>query len=264
MHWFHAAVPDFPPSAAWRRLSRDSLNPGASPTRLGCQQLGTSKFCFPVDVNVNALALHNAPSTTRTRRRTLPALLAHTPIANQPLCTVAMSGVANLSKSLPKPKYAGDEEQLPSHSTRLFNTEQSLSATGPPPYGSRTGWRPRTAADFADGGAFPECAVAQYPLDMGRKATSSSTALQLRVDKDGKSDVASQIAQRGHGASRIVQSSFKDLIPLRQLANAGELDLSRPSAEEVEATRVRTAAALGQLITTQTAAQNPKNFKKRR
>ena len=174
-----------------------------------------------------------------------------------------MSVAATLSKSLPKPKYAGDEEQLPSHSTRLFNNDQSLSTTGPPPYGSRSGWRPRTATDFADGGAFPECAVAQYPLDMGRKATSSSTALQLRVDKDGKSDVAGQIARRGHGDSRIIQSSFKDLIPLRQQANAGELDLQRPSTEEVEATKARTAAALGQLITTQTAAQNPKHFKKR-
>lgn len=171
-----------------------------------------------------------------------------------------MSVAATLSKSLPKPKYAGDEEQLPSHSTRLYTNEQSLSTTGPPPYKSRSSWRPRTAADFADGGAFPECAVAQYPLDMGRKATSSSTALQLRVDKEGKSDVASQIARRGHGESRIVQSSFKDLIPLRQQANAGELDLQRPSTEEVEATKARTAAALGQLISTQTAAQNPKNI----
>lgn len=33
-----------------------------------------------------------------------------------------------------------------------------------PPYGQRKGWVPRTEADFGDGGAFPEIAVAQYPL----------------------------------------------------------------------------------------------------
>lgn len=33
-----------------------------------------------------------------------------------------------------------------------------------PPYGQRKGWVPRNEADFGDGGAFPEIAVAQYPL----------------------------------------------------------------------------------------------------
>jgi SNW domain-containing protein 1 len=37
-----------------------------------------------------------------------------------------------------------------------------------PPYGQRKGWRPGPD-DFGDGGAFPECPVAQYPLGMGRK-----------------------------------------------------------------------------------------------
>ncbi len=38
-----------------------------------------------------------------------------------------------------------------------------------PPYGQRSGWKPKKPEDFGDGGAFPEIHTAQYPLDMGRK-----------------------------------------------------------------------------------------------
>lgn len=176
--------------------------------------------------------------------------------------------VAALSKSLPKPKYAGDVEELPdSRSTRVLTAEQSTQIAkrqnGPPPYGQRSGWRPRTAEDFAEGGAFPEVHVAQYPLDMGKKGTaSSSNALAMRVDNEGKTKY-DEIARRGHSESRIIQASFKDLIPLRQQANAGELDLDRPSQEMVQATKEKTAEALNALIAGQTAAQRPKMVKGR-
>lgn len=175
--------------------------------------------------------------------------------------------VAALSKSLPKPKYTGEEEEL-TRSTRVISSEQydtqiATRQKGPPPYGQRQRWRPRNPEDFGEGGAFPEVHVAQYPLDMGRKGTaSSSNALAMRVDNEGKTKY-DEIARRGHGESRIVQASFKDLIPLRQRADAGELDLARPSEEEVEATKERTAKALAVLVQGQTVAQNPKNVKGR-
>ena len=68
-----------------------------------------------------------------------------------------------------------------------FAPSQSLiSRTAVPPYGQRPGWKPASAEDFGmsnkviiivnsnhffagDGGAYPECHVAQYPLEMGRK-----------------------------------------------------------------------------------------------
>ncbi|KAF2449720.1 hypothetical protein P171DRAFT_198777 [Karstenula rhodostoma CBS 690.94] len=175
--------------------------------------------------------------------------------------------VATLSKFLPKPKYAGDVEELdtsrnarvlPEHSTQLAKRQN-----GPPPYGQRTGWRPRSSEDYGEGGAFPEIHVAQYPLDMGRKGTAStSNALAMRVDQEGKTKY-DEIARRGHAENRIVQASFKDLIPLRQQANAGELDLERPSQEMVQATKEKTQAALNALISGQTAAQKPKNVKGR-
>jgi SNW domain-containing protein 1 len=38
-----------------------------------------------------------------------------------------------------------------------------------PTYGTRKGWRPTSQEHFGDGGSYPECHVAQYPLEMGRK-----------------------------------------------------------------------------------------------
>jgi SNW domain-containing protein 1 len=195
--------------------------------------------------------------------------------------------VATLSKALPKPKYTGEEEELrDSRATRVLSAEQYETQivkkqNGPPAYGQRTGWRPRGADDFGehfpseqlyqananhvsgDGGAFPEVHVAQYPLDMGKKDTSGkSNALAMRVDGEGKTKY-DEIARRGHSDTRTVQASFKDLIPLRQQADAGELDLERPSEEMVLATKERTAAALGALVAGQTAAQKPKMVKGR-
>lgn len=56
----------------------------------------------------------------------------------------------------------------------------SLLASTPkksvPPYGQRQSFVPRAQADFGDGGAFPEIHVAQFPLEMGRPASSKKSA----------------------------------------------------------------------------------------
>ncbi|KAL3478368.1 Pre-mRNA-processing protein 45 [Aspergillus californicus] len=175
-----------------------------------------------------------------------------------------------LFKSLPKPKYTGEEEELPQHGQRgprivgpgqLDETQVVLRRTGPPPYGNRAGWRPRAPEDFGDGGAFPEILVAQYPLDMGRKGTQSkSNALAVQVDAEGKVKYDA-IARRGHSDDRIVHASFKDLIPLRQRVDMGEVSLDRPSEEEVEEQMEKTKNALANLVSGALAAQKPKNVK---
>jgi SNW domain-containing protein 1 len=193
---------------------------------------------------------------------------------------------ASLSRALPKPKYTGEEEEIPQHAQQrgprivgagtiddtqivlkvnklvllqeedITNSEWQKS--GPPPYGKRSGWRPRGQEDFGDGGAFPEIPVAQYPLDMGRKGQSSSNALAVQVDAEGKVKYDA-IARQGHNDQRIVHASFKDLIPLRQRADAGDIDLDRPSEEEVKASTERTRDALAKLVSGAVAAQKPKN-----
>lgn len=192
----------------------------------------------------------------------------------------------SLASALPQPKHSRDEEAPPLHAQTkgpkvitandLDNSQLVLKVcrtltflmisvnvsqkSGPPPYGSRTGWRPRAPEDFGDGGAFPEVPVAQYPLNMGRKNTSSSNTLALQVNEEGKVKYDA-IARRGHAENRIIHTEFKDLIPLRQQANSGDISLARPSQEEAEETRRKTQEALEQLVNGAVAAQKPKNVK---
>jgi SNW domain-containing protein 1 len=96
---------------------------------------------------------------------------------------------------------------------------------------------------------------------MGRKGTAStSNALAIQVDGEGKVKYDA-IARQGHNENRIIHSSFKDLIPLRQRADAGDLSLDRPSQEEVEATAEKTKLALEKLVSGAVAAQKPKNVR---
>lgn len=60
--------------------------------------------------------------------------------------------------------------------------------------------------DFGDGGAFPEIAVAQYPLNMGREGKeSTSNALAVQLDATGKIkyDV---LARQGHSKDKVLFS----------------------------------------------------------
>ncbi|RAL09198.1 SKIP/SNW domain-containing protein [Aspergillus homomorphus CBS 101889] len=183
-----------------------------------------------------------------------------------------MTSIAEgLFKSLPKPKYTGEEEELPQHAQprgprivgpgQLDESQIVLRRTGPPPYQNRAGWRPRAPEDFGDGGAFPEILVAQYPLDMGRKgAASTSNALAVQVDAEGKVKYDA-IARRGHSDNRVVHASFKDLIPLRQRVDMGEISLDRPSEEEVQAQMEKTKNALASLVEGAVSAQKPKNVR---
>ncbi|KAH6966371.1 SKIP/SNW domain-containing protein [Fusarium venenatum] len=180
-----------------------------------------------------------------------------------------MTSIAgSLQAALPKPKYTGEEEEAPARAQQrgvrivgpgqLDETQVVLKRSGPPAYGQRAGWRPRSQEDFGDGGAFPEIPIAQYPLEMGKKGANSSNALAIQVDSEGKVKYDA-ITRQGHTENRIIHTSFKDLIPLRQRADAGEIDLSRPDKESIEATTERTKNALAALVSGAVAAQKPKN-----
>ncbi|KAI0398314.1 SKIP/SNW domain-containing protein [Xylariaceae sp. FL0594] len=175
----------------------------------------------------------------------------------------------SLAAALPKPKYTGEDEEIPIYAQqkgpRIVGRDQIdesqivLRRTGPPPYGQRQGWRPRTDEDFGNGGAFPEIHVAQYPGEMEKRRSGKSNALAVQVDAEGKVKYDA-IARQGHAENRIVQASFKDLIPLRQRADAGEISLARPSQEQVQETTEKTKAALAALVGSAVAAQKPKTL----
>ena len=193
-----------------------------------------------------------------------------------------MAAARTLPSLLPEPKHRNDShqqtmarQQEPDGSpsdTRLVAKKTS----GAPPYGHRSGWMPRTLDDFGDGGAFPEINIAQYPLEMGKTKSVSplqnhsntvynekttSNALQLQVDAQGNIQYDA-IARQGHDSNRIIHTSLKDLIPLRQRADVGEINFERPDEEQVQLTAERTRAALDKIVLGQIAASQPKNVKK--
>ncbi len=117
-----------------------------------------------------------------------------------------------------------------------------------------------TSTTQGDGGAFPECHVAQYPLDMGRKKASSGNTLALQVDSEGNVRYDA-IAQQGQRHGKLVQSQFKDLVPLAYRKDIDEeaRAMERPSEEEVQATAERTRAALEKITNGKIKAAQPKN-----
>ncbi|GAA6015960.1 hypothetical protein JCM11491_007126 [Sporobolomyces phaffii] len=172
--------------------------------------------------------------------------------------------MAALFSSLPAPLHS---DQQPHSISPASSTppEQSgaLIQQGPviPPYGQRKNWAPKEQADFGDGGSYPECHRAQYPLEMGRKhKASSGNTLALQVDADGKVRYDA-IAQQGHRKGVHVQSSFKDLVPLANRTDVSKeaMEMVRPSEEEVQATADRTKAALEKLVNGKIKAAQPKN-----
>ncbi|GAA5856054.1 hypothetical protein JCM8547_002959 [Rhodosporidiobolus lusitaniae] len=167
--------------------------------------------------------------------------------------------MAALFSSLPAPLHASstdDHNSAPS----APSTSTAIAVTGPPPYGQRKGWRPKSQADFGDGGAFPEAHVAQYPLEMGRKKTASGNTLALQVDADGNVNYGA-IAQQGQRNGVNVQASFKDLVPMAHRTDVSKdvLSMERPSEDDVQATAERTKAALEKLVQGKIKAAQPKN-----
>ncbi|KAG0001427.1 mRNA splicing protein [Entomortierella chlamydospora] len=166
--------------------------------------------------------------------------------------------MSSLSGLLPAPvhQHPGQEYDQQDYSNTVTAPVARI-----PPYGKRAGWKPKKPEDFGDGGAFPEIHSAQYPLDMGRKkktATKAGSTIALQVDAQG--NVAyDAIAKRGHSSKQIVQSQFKDLVPLNERADVGEISLSRPNEEEVKETADRTRAALEKISKSKITAAQPKS-----
>ena len=184
----------------------------------------------------------------------------------------SMAATKTLSTLLPEPKYRDDTRTSSREDALSVETKLVVKASGAPPYGRRSGWIPRTLDDYGDGGAFPEISIAQYPLEMGKKKSVSlqmewtnvktgSNALQLQVDGQGNIQYDA-IVRQGHDSNRIIHTSLKDLVPIRQRADVGEINLDRPSEEEVLSTAERTRQALEKIAMGQIASQQPKNVRK--
>ncbi|KAF7295285.1 Transcriptional regulator Cwf13 [Mycena indigotica] len=169
--------------------------------------------------------------------------------------------MAALAALLPTPIHSQSFEEEADISRPASAPSQSLIARPTiPPYGQRRGWRPSSLADYADGGSYPECHVAQYPLDMGKKKGSSGNTLALQVDSDGNVRYDA-IAHQGQRPDKIIQSQFKDLVPLLHRKDLTDEDrnMDRPSEDEVQETADKTRAALEKLVSGKIKAAQPKN-----
>ncbi|TFK76349.1 pre-mRNA-processing protein 45 [Pluteus cervinus] len=167
-----------------------------------------------------------------------------------------MSALASL---LPQPLHVHlveDDDVL----LALQTSQKVVIRQAVPPYGQRKNWKPQSADDFGDGGSYPECHVAQFPLEMGRKKASSGNTLALQVDSEGNVRYDA-IAHQGQRPDKRVQSQFKDLVPLLHRKDLDEEDktMERPSEDEVQATADRTKAALEKLVNGKIKAAQPKN-----
>uniref|UniRef100_A0A6A7G2F8 Puff-specific protein Bx42-like n=2 Tax=Hirondellea gigas TaxID=1518452 RepID=A0A6A7G2F8_9CRUS len=137
------------------------------------------------------------------------------------------------------------------------------TARSAPPYMHRRGWLPRAPEDYGDGGAYPECAVAQYPLDMGKKDAgkgtgsggSSSTSLAVQLDQHGKVKYE-LLARQGHAKDKVVYSNLTDLLP-SAVTSEEDPEIQRPEQETIDDITEKTRLALEKLTQGKIAAAMP-------
>jgi SNW domain-containing protein 1 len=147
----------------------------------------------------------------------------------------------------------------PKHQYRLQQEEGENAGgaitSGPPrapPYMSRQRFVPRDAADFGDGGAFPEIHVVQYPLGMGKPGAKSSAIISVDVDEHGQVR-HDAIVKQGSNKDRLVQTSLSDMKEKK-----GDMDkMALPEEEEERSTAERTRLALELLVDGKIKASKP-------
>jgi len=90
---------------------------------------------------------------------------------------------------------------------------------------------------------------------------SSGNTLALQVDSEGNVRYDA-IAQQGQRSGKIVQSQFKDLVPLAHRKDLDEegRSMDRPSDDQVQETTDKTRAALEKLVNGKIKAAQPKNI----
>ena len=114
-------------------------------------------------------------------------------------------------------------------------SELVVARSGAPPYGQRAGFMPRKPADFGDGGAYPECHVAQYPLDCGRKGASGgakAAVVNVNVDQNGALDYSAIVTQ-GTSAKKTIATKHSAVLPRIHDLTEEVRPLARPCLSSV-------------------------------
>jgi len=140
----------------------------------------------------------------------------------------------------PKHKYETYREQS---NDKISSEEASRSGKNIPVYPNRKGFIPIDTGDFADGGAYPELHVVQYPLNMGKPGVKSTAVIPVHVDDKGVIQ-ADAIVRQGSNRDKLVQTSMNDI-----KEKAKDMDkMALPEENEEIETAERTRLALESLI----------------
>ena len=140
--------------------------------------------------------------------------------------------MSSLLGSLPAPRLQAAAAAPAPAPQAVVTTVVRGRATTAPGYGARKGFVPRKPSDFGDGGAYPECHVAQHPLDMGRGGqggaggASAGSIVPVSVDAEGKVDYGA-IVRQGANASKTVATTHNALVPKLHTLQA---EVRRPPA----------------------------------
>ena len=123
--------------------------------------------------------------------------------------------MASLRDSLPRPS-----AQVSDLRSSDVARDAPVSFPSAPRYLSRSGFLPRSASHFADGGAYPEIHVAQYPPGLGlassnkadakNAATGAVTTVTVTASGDVNYDA---IVAQGFGQDKIVHTKHADVVP---------------------------------------------------
>lgn len=201
--------------------------------------------------------------------------------------------MATLAQVLPQPLNLPAVPDIHDDYTAHEPSQAVISRPVVPPYGQRKSWKPTSQDDYGMRNSssstykahfFLQVTVAPFRSAMLRSTrwiwarkryvsliylvlllltalqASSGNTLALQVDSEGNVRYDA-IAHQGQRAGKIVQSQFKDLVPLAHRKDVDDNDRSmeRPSEEEIQETAERTKAALEKLVNGKIKAAQPKN-----
>ena len=119
--------------------------------------------------------------------------------------------LTSLFSILPTPVHApvvSDDEEEDVHQAAPISTLTIQASL--PAYGTRKGWKPTSPEHFGDGGAYPECHVAQYPLEMGRKKVQCNL-YQLRAVADAMLRPLQETHSRSRSMERVMSGTTLSL-----------------------------------------------------
>jgi len=162
---------------------------------------------------------------------------------------------SSLTSALPRPCKLVIEQDKPTEQAVVSTSKLAINPSIPS-YGKRKAWIPRNLTDYGRGGAFPECHVVQYPLDMGRnKGKKESNALPVELDAEGKINYG-VLAKQGSNRDKTVYHKLSDLLP-KEVLNEDDPALQKPDEDEVNETTEATRLALEKLTQSKISAALP-------